>query len=144
MIKNGKGVTLIELVIVLALLSFVMMIGFSVFSFGFKSFNTQTKNIDNQSNVRYAIGFITKEVRKAEWNNITVAESKKEIKINDVTYKLDTGSHVIKKGESQLVMNIGDFYVDKDKDDTEITLIITSLTNTSGRAVTLTSKIYHR
>ena len=55
MIKDKRGFTLIELIIVIALLGVVIMMGFSILSFGYKSFNSQTDTTDNQSNVRYAM-----------------------------------------------------------------------------------------
>lgn len=138
MIKNRKGFTLIELMIVLALLSVVIMIAFSVFSFGLKSFNAQTDNIGNQSNVRYVISDITNEIRRGDATNITII-SGGGINVNGIIYKLQ-GNNLLKNG-NELASGIESFkplIVDK-----KITLVITSQAK-RGREFKLKSEIYVR
>jgi prepilin-type N-terminal cleavage/methylation domain-containing protein len=136
MIKNRKGFTLVELMIVLALLSVVMMVGFSFFSYSFKSFNAQTDNIDNQSKVRYAISDVTKEIRKVNGLNIIISN---EMDVDGVVYKLQ-GSTLSKNG-NVLVSGIKLFK--PSSVGNKITLEITSQPK-HGREFTLISEIYIR
>ena len=137
MIKNRKGFTLIELMIVLALLGVIITSAFSVFSFGFKSFNAQTDNIDNQSKVRHAINDISKEIRRISAPVITISGA--EIDVDGVVYKLQ-GSTLMKNG-NELVSGIKSF--NPSILDKKITLKLTSQAK-RGREFTLTSEIYVR
>ncbi|NNU75974.1 PilW family protein [Clostridium estertheticum] len=140
MIKDKRGFTLIELIIVVALLGIVITMGFSVLSFGYKSFNSQTDTTDNQSNVRYAISDITKQIRCADpTKTIVIANGIVNIDEGRVIYKLQ-GSTLL-KNDKQFINGIKEFIplmvVDK------ITLKITSQPK-RGREFTLTSEIYVR
>ncbi|MCB2355923.1 PilW family protein [Clostridium estertheticum] len=140
MIKDKRGFTLIELIIVIALLGVVILMGFSVLSFGYKSFNSQTDTTDNQSNVRYAMSDISKEIRRADpTKRIVMADGIINIDEDRVIYKLQ-GSTLLKNNK-QFITGINELtpliVVDK------ITLKITSQAK-RGREFTLTSEIYVR
>lgn len=137
MIKNRKGVTLVELMIVLALLSVVTMVGFSVLSFGFRSFNAQTDNLDNQSKVQHAISGISKEIRRVDAGDIIISGG--TIDVDGIAYILQ-GNNLLKNGKV-LVSGIKSF--NPSKVGNRITLEITSQAN-RGREFTLISEIYVR
>ncbi len=137
MINNKKGVTLIELIIVIAILSIVIIMGYSVYFFGIKNFTTQTSSLNNQSNVRYAVSLISKEIRKAH----TVETSSNELEIDGtVKYKLE--NNAIMEYGNELVIDIASFKVEKVGN--RVILEITSIPNQNGNAVTFSSKIYIR
>lgn len=136
--KNRKGVTLVELMIVLALLSVVLMIAFSVLSFGFKGFNAQTDNIDNQSKVRLALSDISKEIRKTE-DVLEIDVYVNEIDVDGIIYKLQ-GSTLMKDG-SKLVSGIKLFK--PSMEGKKVTLEIISQAK-RGREFKLISEIYLR
>ena len=158
-INNRKGFTLIELIIVLALLAIVMMMGFSILSFGYKSFNSQVDNIDNQTVVQRAISDITREIRRNP-GDITIPGGIKSgdiisgdtIKINGTQYILKKNISPVKntlcKNTNEIVSGIDSLrvsiVVDKTTSKTsKVTLKITSQAN-RGREFTLTSEIYVR
>lgn len=62
---NQKGVTLMELVIALALISMVSLGAFALYSFGQNIFGIGTKQYDLQSTVRIASGVIKNDVKYA-------------------------------------------------------------------------------
>lgn len=66
MIKNEKGVTLIELIVSLAIFSVVVSLTLSVLLFGSRAFKKQTNESNDLLNVRNAIAYLTKEIRKAD------------------------------------------------------------------------------
>lgn len=137
MIKNKKGVTLIELIIVLSILSIVSSLGFSFYLYGLKNFTTQTVNVNNQSNVRYALSIISKDIRKAD--SVTVSANIITID-GTLEYKLD--GNILMKNGNNLVTDIETFNVTKVGN--KITIEIISLPNSVGHTVTLSSEIYIR
>lgn len=62
---NSDGVTLMELIIVLALLSLVSLGAFALYSFGQNIFGIGTKQYDLQSTIRLASGIIRDDVKYA-------------------------------------------------------------------------------
>jgi prepilin-type N-terminal cleavage/methylation domain-containing protein len=95
MVNNQKGVTLIELLLAIALLSTVLLLANSLHLFGQKQMTNQTEEIQNQSNVRLAMNIITKEIRKASTANV----SNNALIINGTdVYKLDN-SCLTKNGQ---------------------------------------------
>jgi prepilin-type N-terminal cleavage/methylation domain-containing protein len=65
MIRNRKGVTLVELLIVLALISVVSIIAFSFYFFGVRTFAKGESQSQAQYDIRMASTFVTREVRNA-------------------------------------------------------------------------------
>jgi len=61
--RNGKGVTLVELLLALALISIVITAAFSIFSFGNKTFRGGNTQSNLQADVRFAIEALTNDVR---------------------------------------------------------------------------------
>lgn len=62
---SRKGVTLIELIIVIALITIVIAGAFSIFSFGNKTFKGANNQFDLQTDVRFALEALTSDVRYA-------------------------------------------------------------------------------
>jgi len=99
-----KGVTLIELIIVLAILAIVVSLGFSLYFFSNKTFNKGVSRSNVQQSVNLAADAITKEVRYASEISIvtsvpqTVSDDYKYIYINDsnlIEFKDKDGTKVI-------------------------------------------------
>ncbi|WP_027365945.1 prepilin-type N-terminal cleavage/methylation domain-containing protein [Desulfotruncus alcoholivorax] len=63
--RNQRGFTLIELVIVLALLSVVIALGYTIYFFGVNSFTMEEAQWKVQTNIQQAGMFITSDVRNA-------------------------------------------------------------------------------
>ncbi|SNR86457.1 prepilin-type N-terminal cleavage/methylation domain-containing protein [Anaerovirgula multivorans] len=137
MIQNRKGITLIELLMVLSVMSIIVVLSFSVYIFGMKSFTLQSTNVENQSNVRYATSYITKEIRKAEsvevLGNILTINGTDEYKLVD---------NIIWRNSNELVTGIEHFNMSKSGN--KISLEIISLSNSDGCFSSLSSKIYIR
>lgn len=97
---ESKGVTLIELVIVLALMGIVTAAIFSFYSFSVDTFNTAKNKSDIQQDILIAANFITNELRTAT----DVYISYGEVPINDN----GIGYAYIKLKNNQLVHGYGD------------------------------------
>lgn len=64
---NNKGVTLIELLIVLAIIGIVLQVLYSIFFIGNKSFNTSKNKGFAQQDSRIAYTYITNELKTAKF-----------------------------------------------------------------------------
>lgn len=133
MFKSNKGVTLIELLAALALLSIVVLLASSIQIFGQNQTKNQTTEIQNQSNLRLAINMITKDIRRAKSGaeNVIVSVPNTELQINTINnntppikYKLD--KNILLKDDQPLVSNIKEFKLVKAVDNTNIVITITS------------------
>lgn len=62
-IKNKRGLTLLELIIAMGILSIVLMCIYSLFGFGNTTFTRGTRQSDIQSSIRLASDYITQQIR---------------------------------------------------------------------------------
>ena len=144
--NNEKGVTLIELLAALSLLSIILLLASSVHLLGIKQSSSQTAEINNQSNVRLAINIITREIRKAStvsFVNIDDSDiTNDQLKINGVdVYKLENKQ--ITKNADPLINNIQTFTLKIVKDDM-YTITIANIPSNNLPQTTLSSTIYIR
>ena len=72
--KNERGITLVELLAVLAIGSMILTLIIGVATNGQKNYISQTNATEQLTEIQYAVKVITKEVRKAE--RIKVEENK--------------------------------------------------------------------
>ncbi|QST00006.1 prepilin-type N-terminal cleavage/methylation domain-containing protein [Pontibacillus sp. ALD_SL1] len=135
-LRNEKGVTLVELLAALALLGIVILLISNAHMFGQKQFVSQSAQIENESNVRYAMNVITKEVRRAE----TVSVSSDTLQTNSHAFEL-RGKNLY-KGESVLVEDIEEFSVQEKSG--KITITIKSFPNEFEKVATLSTDLYIR
>lgn len=136
--KNNRGITLIELIIVLVTIGVIISISFSVLIFGFRIFNIQTSSIDNQSIVRSVIRDITKEIRKSN-GGIEVTSTSIEFKENGLIYDFQ-GDKLLKNGN---IIASGIKSFNPIIDGNKITVEIISESQV-GREFSLKSEIYIR
>lgn len=116
--KNEKGVTLVELLAALALLSIIMLLASSVHLFGQNQMTLQTKQIENQSDDRIAIKLIIKEIRKAQTVEV---KSVNTLTINGTDiYTLK--DNTLRKGNDTFVSNINKFIVTKNGNQIKLTI----------------------
>ncbi|MRH42962.1 hypothetical protein GH741_09720 [Aquibacillus halophilus] len=146
LINNEKGITLVELVATLAIMSMVIVLIGSVHIFGQKQFSSQTEQIKNQSNVRVAINTITKEIRSVGKTEVTVNENVLTVGTgeNSINYQLVNSE--IRKNGKPIITGIEGFSVKSGSDENtnEINITITSSPDQQGNTSTLTTVIYMR
>ena len=70
-VLNDRGISLVELLAVLAIGSIILSLVIGVMVNGQKTYSQQTHSAEQLTELRYAIKVITKEVRSAEKMNIT-------------------------------------------------------------------------
>ncbi len=138
MLSNKKGVTLLELIIALAIMSIIMAVCFSVFSYGMKGYQRETANVDSQIDVRYVLNYLNREIRRAEHVEVNTNILKLTDETGNITeYKLN-GDEIIKNATT-LVDGINTFMVTMNGDKIEI--FIESVENSSGDSYELSSEI---
>ena len=64
-LKNKKGITLLEVIIVLGLISILSALVFGIFNYGVRTYNRTEVKGDLQRNTRIAMDYIVQEVRFA-------------------------------------------------------------------------------
>ncbi len=139
MFKNEKGMTLIELLAALALMSIIIALIGSAHIFGQKQYRNQTEEINYQEQVRYVMATITKEIRSTEADQVSVI-SENEITIGTNSYELV--QPIFYKNSTVLSDQISDFnIVEKDG---KLEILISSLQNRNGKIETLSTVIYLR
>lgn len=117
-VKDNKGITLIELLIVLALIGLVLLLVVTLFLFGNRSFNRQNEHTAIVANVRYSMDYLTKQVRKAneiEVNGNVLFVDSSEIKIEDRT---------LYKDDDEITTEIDELVVSKDGNKVQIEIVI--------------------
>ncbi|OCA87683.1 hypothetical protein A8F94_07455 [Bacillus sp. FJAT-27225] len=159
MLRNQKGLTLVEILAVVSLLSLVTLLGSSIHLFSQKQAHNQSTKIKNESDVRLAMNIITKEIRKASTVKVEVKEKNNFILTLNETdiYRLDQQS--IRKNDTVIISNIKSFTVNAEnanKDttlnktnyfliaDNKISLTITAGKNAENSGSTLSTIVYIR
>jgi prepilin-type N-terminal cleavage/methylation domain-containing protein len=111
---DEKGMTLIEVLCALAIVSMVILLASSINIFGHKQMNDQKVEIQNQSNDRLAMNIITKAIRQADPATVEVINDQNVLKINGERIYLDGTS--IKKETNILVSDIKQFTIKRNGD----------------------------
>lgn len=127
---------MVELLGVLALISMVILLAFSVYFFSQKQLVRQTEDIDIQTNIRIAISTITKEIRSAD----AVTLNGNTLTIDSNQYQLD--GNTLEKNNQAFVENIINFQVQKIGN--QITLLLEGESPKSKKRIVRTTTIYLR
>lgn len=93
--KSNRGFSLIELVVVVGLLGIVLTLVFAPIVFSSKSFTVQSEKTSITSDLRYAMDYLTREIRKAD---VVEVVDNSTINIDSNVYKIDN-KNLMKNGE---------------------------------------------
>ncbi|MFC4386281.1 PilW family protein [Gracilibacillus marinus] len=140
MYKNEKGITLVELLAVLAIMSVVIALISSVHLFGQRQYIDQSETIEHQSEVRVAVSQITKDIRKVNSDAVNIGTN--QFVIGDNAYTLEATK--IKRNDTIISEEISDFSMSFDEDKGRIDLTITSLADNKGNQHSISTSIYLR
>lgn len=119
--KNEKGFTLIELIIVLALLAIVLTIIFRPITFSLKNFNIQNEKADSISKARDTMDYLTRQIRKADivevvdGNLIVQFFDDNDLIVDSKIYKLE--SRIIFEDENKIIEGIDELHISDKKID---------------------------
>ncbi|WP_182200445.1 PilW family protein [Paraliobacillus salinarum] len=116
--KEQKGITLVELLAVLSLMSIIIMLVGSAMMFGQKQYKNQTEIIEQQDQVRYVMATLTKEIRSHNSSQISVSGN--VLNIGSDSYEF-SAPQVLKNG-TPMSDRIGVFEVEKNDLELDITI----------------------
>lgn len=135
-LKNEEGITLVELLASLAILSIVIILVGSVHIFGQTQFVSQTESASQSNDLRHSLTLVSRDVRQAE----EISFESGVLNLNGLSYS-HSGSTLRRNGEV-LSDRVSSFNVEINEDKAEITL--TSTPNRQGRSQTYDTTIYFR
>ena len=141
---NNRGITLIELIIVIALIGIVLSIVFSPITFSFRNFNAQNEKTAITSRARAAMDYLTREIRKSDIVEINDNVITVNLDDNENKYKLE--NKILFKNDKKIIdgidgLNISpDIDPDIDPDNITINIKIT-IKDSKGKDHTLSSDI---
>ena len=139
-ISGEKGITLIELLASITILSVVILLVGSVHLFGQRQFVSQTESNRQANDLRYSLAMISRDVRSA--NDFELVASH-HIVVDEVSYKKE-GSNLLRNG-SVLSKRVGQFEVVQSKDQTDTYVItISSSLNDLDQSERYSTTIYLR
>lgn len=117
--NEEKGITLVELLAAISILSIVILLAGSVHMFGQRQFIDQTKSASQENDMSYAMTVMTTDLRKTR--------PTQTVEINDTSIKISDGSlyelssSALKKNSAILVEEVtGSFKTTKNDDGVHI------------------------
>src|SRR5699024_10858472 len=109
-LRNQKGLTLAELLAVIAISSFVMILISSVLIFVQKQYTSQSASTSGLTDIKIAAQAITKDIRSYDIDSVDSEE--KEIRLtNGRTYKYEEG--YLKRDGANYLYDLKDFEITK-------------------------------
>ncbi|SEO93859.1 hypothetical protein SAMN04488134_11916 [Amphibacillus marinus] len=139
MIREEQGITLVELLGVLAILSVVIVLIGSSHLFGQRQFVNQTDQIDKQAEVRQVMSQVTTDFRKITADEFTASDS---YQLGEVNYQF-TNQNVYRNGQL-LGENISQFELIKLANEEGVVITIASTADKQKQLSQLSSSIYFR
>lgn len=138
--RNNRGVTLVEVLAVLVLMSLILLMINGVHQYGQKQFVRQNEQIQNQENVQFAVKYITREVRKRGTVEKNEEEQKLIIGADEYLHK----NNAIYKNDKPLVEGIKDFKTRVNDKPRRLELTIISIEGSQGNTEEAKTVIYLR
>ena len=144
--KDEKGFTLVELIVVFGLLGIVLSVIFSPVTFSFKNFGMQKEQSNMVSSARKIMDFITREIRQSD----NVEKFPDYYLIDGSAYKFVPEEKALYKGkiendeftkERKIIEGISHFSIEIEENKVEIKIVIE---DKKGEEHELSSFIYIR
>lgn len=135
-VSNHRGLTLVELILSLALISLIVLLVTSLQLFGKNQMTYQSERTELQSEVRLALNIITKDIRSAE----TVQIENNILTVDGEIIKKE-GTHITKNGNA-IASNIQEFHITEKQG--KIDIKVASIAPKQGKPITQSTVIYLR
>lgn len=145
MIKNERGITLVELLGSLALMSIILLLIGSVHLFGQRQFRDQSADINSQSQVRYVMSQVTSDIRSITSDQVT-GDTEGVLNLGVNVYEHNNSSAILSRNGVVISENIKTFTwaINDEEVDVHIELTVGSTDNQRGQATELVTTIYFR
>ena len=140
------GFTLIELLIAVALTAVVAALAYGVLFQGLTNFSAESEEVEAQTNVRYALTYLSRQIRKGESITVNATGTNGPTLCIDNTYEYYLTNNMVceKKEEKETPLVAGISNMSISMADKNITITITSIADSRGHTVTETMDIFLR
>ena len=143
-LRNESGMTLVELLASIALLSVVLSLVGAVHLFGQKQYLTQSYSARQSNDFAYTLSVISREVRKAPFDDITVSESMDTLLIDGAVAFSQQDSQLVKNTNQVLAEDVEDFVVTPDATTKSLKIVLKSLSEMNSQPKEYQTTIYFR
>ena len=143
-LRNESGMTLVELLASIALLSVVLSLVGAVHLFGQKQYLTQSYSARQSNDFAYTLSVISREVRKAPFDDITVSESRDTLLIDGAVAFSQQDSQLVKNTNQVLAEDVEDFVVIPDAETKSLKIVLKSLSEMNSQPKEYQTTIYFR
>lgn len=116
--KNRRGFTLIELVVILGILSIVLSLLFPPVISSFKHFGVQNERTNTISDARTAMDYLTRQIRKSD----EIEVSNNTITMDSVVYRLE--NRTLLRNDAAVIKGIDDLKINKSGSKIDIEIVI--------------------
>ena len=145
-LRNESGMTLVELLASIALLSVVLSLVGAVHLFGQKQYLAQSYSAGQSNDFAYTMSVISKEVRKTSFADVTVSESESGDAILTVDAEAfsQQGEQLVKNNDQVLADGVADFTVELNATEKSVAIVLESMAKYNNQSKEYQSKIYLR
>lgn len=143
-LRNESGMTLVELLASIALLSVVLSLVGAVHLFGQKQYLTQSYSARQSNDFAYTLSVISREVRKTPFADVTVTESGDTLMIDGAVAFSQQDSQLVKNTDQVLAEDVEDFVVTPDTETKSVKIVLKSLSEMNSQPKEYQTTIYFR
>lgn len=143
-LRNESGMTLIELLASIALLSVVLSLVGAVHMFGQKQYLTQSYSAGQSNDFAYTMSVISREVRKTPFADITISASGDTLFVDGAEVFSQKDSQLVKNNKQVLAEDVEDFVVTPDTDTKSIKIVLKSMSEMNSQPKEYQTTIYFR
>lgn len=143
---KDDGITLVELLASIAILSIVIMLAGSVHIFGQRQFIAQTDSASQSNDLSYGMAMLSRDIRNSTAEEVSYEEG--VLDLGEITYS-HSGTALFRNNQ-RFLDDIADFEVaivsksDEDEKNDRVDITLRSVRKQSARAKEYTSSIYFR
>lgn len=127
-LRNESGMTLVELLASIALLSVVLSLVGAVHLFGQRQYLAQSYSAGQSNDFAYTLSVISREVRKTSFADVTVSESESGDAILTVDAEAfsQQGEQLVKNNDQVLADGVADFTVELNATEKSVAIVLKS------------------
>ena len=143
-LRNESGMTLVELLASIALLSVVLSLVGAVHLFGQRQYLAQSYSAGQSNDFAYTLSVISREVRKTSFADVTVSESGDALLIDGAEAFSQQGEQLVKNDGQVLAEDVEDFVATADAETKSITIALKSMSEMNSKPKEYQTTIYFR
>ena len=145
-LRNESGMTLVELLASIALLSVVLSLVGAVHLFGQRQYLAQSYSAGQSNDFAYTLSVISREVRKTSFADVTVSESESGDAILTVDAEAfsQQGEQLVKNDGQVLAEDVEDFVATADAETKSIKVALKSTSEMNSKPKEYQTTIYFR